>query len=195
KGTGTAANTVIDESVHYAPVYRARPPATTVTITERRYTGSGFTNSQPFPRGNSVYNLSWYLDYTTWESTDNGDNWTQVGGTTRLVNFGKWAIDATNNGNYLDFQQSGSYLSLNRAASIKIGPYVSGTYVGTDTAPRTPGKVWTLNTALDFNEDYAALGFEIKNMPKATVPVYLWNWQVGTTTKSNYQAITFQIRN
>jgi prefoldin subunit 5 len=196
KGTGTAANTVIDESVHYAPVYRAKPMPAVVTITEYRYDSSGFTNVQPFQRSDTAtYNLTWYLKYTTWQSTDNGGTWSQLGGTTTLNNFGKWAIDGSNNGNYITFGQSGSY--PNRAASIKIGSYVSGTYVANDTAPRDigNGNEWNLNTGLDFNDDYAALGFEIKNMPSVTVPLYFSTYQIGTTTKSNYQAITFKIKN
>jgi methyl-accepting chemotaxis protein len=198
KGTGIAPNTAIDESVHFGPVYREKAPeAPPNLLKEYWYHSSGFTNAQPFQRSDSVtYTLSWYLKYTTRESIDNGLTWNPVGETT-LNNFGKWAIDGTNNGNYITFQQSGSYSNNNRTASIKIGSFVSGTYVKNDKAPRAigSGNTWDLNTGLDFNEDLAALGFEIKGMPSATIPLYLLSWQIGTTTKSNYQALTFKIKN
>jgi hypothetical protein len=195
--TATAAN--VEPGPKGVVVYK-HTAQTGVVTTRYFYKNSGVTNTMPLARHTS-HELHWYLDYEEVTYTDGN-----ITARTphRLNNFGSFAIDNSNDtvgsdsdNDYVRFRQDGSWGNPNastRTASLRVGTFVSGTYMANDKAPRNSGQ-WDLYTGLDFNADLSALDIVIENMPHSKVPLYIWGFEVGEVTKVNYLPVTLRIQN
>jgi hypothetical protein len=181
-------------------VYKYDPQIPVVTTYKYIYKSSGVRNTMPLLR-HQTHNLDWYLTYAK-ETYEDGVKKSSVDVT--LEEFGSFIIDGSNDvlgsdkdTDYVRFRQSGSWVNPNnstRTASLRVGTYKSGTYMDNDTPSRDSGQ-WEFYTGLNFSTDLSALGINIENMPSAEVPLYIWGYQIGKTTRKNYLPVTFTIQN